>query len=231
MRPVDKDDQPLNADGTAVTFTGYPQSRRYLIDTIGEYCSYCERLIPASLAVEHVSPKSANPNLELSWSNFLLACTNCNSTKGHLDVVLTDYFWPDSDTENTFEKFSYDISGLVSVNPLLDHDSAIRAQNTISLVGLDRRQPSAGTRDWEEASDRRHEHRLQAYIDANDYAAKYQAATIEERNLYLPFLIDIAKKGFWSIWMHAFEGFPEVQRALITNFLGTRQNLFTHIPL
>lgn len=227
MRPVDKDAQPLRADGTVITFKTYQQSRRYLIDTIGEFCSYCERPILTSLAVEHLQPKTHNGHLELVWSNLLLACTNCNSTKGHTDVVVADYFWPDR--ENTFEKFSYDLSGLVKVNPMLNPIEAVKAQNTISLVGLDRRQPNNGTRDWEEASDRRHEHRLQAYVEANNYAANYDCATIEDRAKFLPFLIDIARKSFWSIWMNAFAAFPEVQRALIDNFQGTRLNHFVHI--
>jgi len=224
MRPVDKDAQPLKDDGTVATFNTYQQSRRYLIDTIGEYCSYCERPILTSLAVEHIQPKTHNGHLELVWSNLLLACTNCNSTKGHTNVILANYFWPDR--ENTFKKFSYDLSGLVKVNPLLNVPDAIIAQNTISLVGLDRVQPNVGTREWEEASDRRHEHRLQAYIEANGYATKYDTATITEKATYLPFLIDISKKGFWSIWMNAFEAFPEVQRALIDDFKGTRQIYF-----
>jgi uncharacterized protein (TIGR02646 family) len=224
MRPVNKDGQPLNDDGTVVLFPEYARSRRYLIDAIGEYCSYCERSIPTSLAVEHIQPKTHNGHLELVWSNLLLACTNCNSTKGHENVVLANYFWPDRD--NTYEKFIYDISGIVTVNPILNAGDAVRSQNLISLVGLDRIQPAMGTASWEAASDRRYEHRLQAYIDANNYAAKYRAATLPERTNYLPFLIDIAKKGFWSIWMRAFEEFSEVQRQLIAQFRGTRQNYF-----
>ena len=227
MRPVDKDAQPTCAAGAVVTFATYPQSRRYLINTIGEYCSYCERPILTSLAVEHIQPKTHNGHLELVWSNLLLACTNCNSTKGYTDVVLADYFW--SDRDNTYNKFSYDISGLVKVNPLLNAVDAVKAQNTISLVGLDRIQPNAGTIAWEEASDRRHEHRIQAYIEANNYAADYDKATIEDRAKFLPFLVVIGKKCFWSIWMNAFERFPEVQRALIDGFLGTRLGLFAHI--
>lgn len=224
MRPVDKDAQPLRADGTVITFNTYQQSRRYLINAIGEFCSYCERPILTSLAVEHLQPKTHNSHLELVWSNLLLACTNCNSTKGHTDVVVADYFWPNSD--NTFAKFSYDVSGLVTVNPLLNPVEAVKAQNTISLVGLDRRQPNVGTREWEEASDRRHEHRLKAYVEANNYAANYDSASLEDRAKFLPFLMDIAKKGFWSIWMHAFEAFPEVQQSLIDSFSGTRLAYF-----
>lgn len=225
MRPVDKDAKPLNADGTFITFNTYQQSRRYLIDMIGEYCSYCERHISTSLAVEHIQPKTYHGNLVLVWSNLLLACTNCNSTKSHTDVILENYYWPDR--HNTFEKFCYDVSGLVKVSPKLNPVDAVKAQNTISLVGLDRIQPKVGTREWDEASDRRYEHRLQAYFQANYYSKEYKNAISEDRTKFLSFLIDIAKKSIWSIWMNAFENFPEVQKALIDNFQGTRRIYFT----
>jgi uncharacterized protein (TIGR02646 family) len=224
MRPVNKDLEPLHSDGSLVSFSEYAKSRRYLIDSIGEYCSYCERLIPASLAVEHIQPKKHNGHLELVWSNLLLACTNCNSTKGHTDVVLADYFWPDRD--NTYVKFSYDLSGFVKANPVLDAVEVLKANNTIKLLGLDRIQPTSGTANWQQASDRRYEHRLQAFIEANKYASIYSNASFAERIVYIGFLIDIAKKGFWSIWMNAFQNFPEVQRELILQFKGTRQTFF-----
>ncbi len=224
MRPVNKDLEPLNADGTVVSFPEYTRSRRCLIDAIGKYCSYCERLIPASLAVEHIQPKTHNANLELVWSNLLLACTNCNSTKGHINVVLANYFWPDRD--NTYVKFSYDLSGFVKANLTLNAVEALKANNTIKLLGLDRIQPTSGTANWQQASDRRYEHRLQAFIDANKYASIYSNASLAERIVYIGFLIDIAKKGFWSIWMNAFQNFPEVQKELILQFKGTRQSLF-----
>ena len=141
MRPVNKDLEPLHSDGSLVSFSEYAKSRRYLIDSIGEYCSYCERLIPASLAVEHIQPKKHNGHLELVWFNLLLACTNCNSIKGHTDVVLADYFWPDRD--NTYVKFSYDLSGFVKANPVLDAVEVLKANNTIKLLGLDRIQPTS----------------------------------------------------------------------------------------
>lgn len=224
MRPVDKDAEPLKSDGSVATFTEYTQARKYLIDTIGEYCSYCERCIPTSLAVEHKLPKIHHETLELAWSNFLLACTNCNSTKGHQDINLSDFFWPDKD--NTYEKFIYDMSGVVKVNSILSPEDIEKAQRLIKLTGLDRIQASSGTTKWEEASDRRYEQRLEAFKDANMYAKKYRDANNDLKVILLPLLIDIAKKGFWSIWMHAFEGFPEVQRKLIEEFKGTRQTYF-----
>ncbi|MEZ4852315.1 MAG: HNH endonuclease, partial [Bacteroidia bacterium] len=69
MRPIIKGAIPKNNEGLDIVFPDYKYARRYLIDRIGEYCSYCERKIEANLAVEHVQPKSLNPDLELSWDN------------------------------------------------------------------------------------------------------------------------------------------------------------------
>jgi hypothetical protein len=50
--------------------------------------------LEASLAVEHVLPKKPEgvteiiKSRELDWENFLLACTNCNSTKGIIILLL-----------------------------------------------------------------------------------------------------------------------------------------------
>lgn len=85
MRPLDKGAVPRAGDG-AIRFGHYSDAHPHLVERLGDYCSYCERRLPASLAVEHVQPKSHVPELETSWDNFLLACTNCNSVKGSKPV-------------------------------------------------------------------------------------------------------------------------------------------------
>lgn len=60
----------------------YPTARGAMIARIGHYCSYCELPIVANLAIEHIAPKAAFPTLAVEWSNFLLACSACNSRKG-----------------------------------------------------------------------------------------------------------------------------------------------------
>src|SRR4051794_33999120 len=95
MRPVNKGDPPKDASGNAVVFSEYKLARPHLIAVIGEYCSYCGMKLVSGLAVEHVLPKSKHPTLENSWENFLLACPNCNSTKGDEDINIEDYHWPD----------------------------------------------------------------------------------------------------------------------------------------
>ncbi len=225
MRPVNKGNVPQEK-GVDVTFNEYSRSRRYLIDRIGEYCSYCERKLVANLAVEHVKPKATNPGLRLNWDNFLLGCTNCNSTKGDKPVVLNDFIWADQD--NSFEFFDYNSSGLVSAINTLSQADQVRVNATIDLVGLDKASPKKGTVRWQEASDRRQEHRIQALIESTNYAASY--GNCHDKTLYRDLLITIVKhSGFWSIWMHAFSAYPEVQRELILAFPGTNRAYFQAI--
>jgi hypothetical protein len=61
----------------------YPTARGDLIRNIGQYCSYCEMPLAASLAVEHMLPKADFPNLTVAWTNLLLGCPSCNSTKSN----------------------------------------------------------------------------------------------------------------------------------------------------
>lgn len=103
MRPVLRGDTPTDEEGRAIEYGDYKDARDDLIDRMGDYCSYCEVALHSQVDVEHVQPKSLNPELELEWKNFLLACGNCNSIKGNKEVELSDYYWPDQD--NTLRAF------------------------------------------------------------------------------------------------------------------------------
>jgi hypothetical protein len=90
--------------------------------------------------------------------------------------------------------------------------------------------PRDGSTEWKKASDRRFEHRVQAWITSHENMKIYSKAGAEVRQTILPLLKDTALgEGFWSIWMAAFQGFPEVQQALIDSFPGTRQTFFQNI--
>src|ERR1035441_98128 len=129
MRPVDKGIAP-NA------YAHYREAAEDLKSRIGDYCSYCERQIETNLAVEHIQPKSLNAALQTTWSNFLLGCVNCNSSKGDAPIVLANYYWPD--TDNTLRAFEYTNGGLVRAQPALTQREQARAQTTIELTGLDK---------------------------------------------------------------------------------------------
>ena len=137
MRPVDRGSAPR-------AYPRYQDAGPDLRARLGDYCSYCERQIETNLAVEHIQPKSVMKALITDWDNFLLACTNCNSTKGDTLIKLVDYFWPDSD--NTLRAFEYVPGGLIEPNPGLSQPMAVKAVATLTLTGLDRYPGNAGTR-------------------------------------------------------------------------------------
>lgn len=221
MRSVNRGAIPSDINGALITFTEYPEARRYLIDRLGEYCSYCERRIPTSLAVEHIRPKFHNPNLELSWDNLLLACANCNSTKGSENINIADYALPHVD--NTYTFFQYDASAIVKPKHGLSDMDLDKTKNTIDLVGLGEKAPTINSKEWKIASDRRFEQRLQSYLDAHRYSSEYSIATNNIRSIMLPLLESIVlSTGFWSIWMDAFSMFPEVTTRFRSIFIGTR---------
>jgi uncharacterized protein (TIGR02646 family) len=228
MRPVSKGNTPKDNNGVEIEFKKYSKARHYLINRIGEYCSYCERKIPVNLAIEHIQPKSFHEDLKLEWRNFLLGCANCNSTKGDTDISLDDFVWPD--TGNSYELFEYSSDGLVKpANGISDYLQR-KARNMINLVGLDKPTPSNGTSEWDENSDRRQHHRIQALIESENYRKKYYLASPEIRNMMKEMLSTIVThQGFWSIWMHAFETFPEVQKEFIASYVGTNKAYFQRI--
>lgn len=218
MRPVIRGACPQD-NGQDVCFSEYPQARRDLIGRLGEYCSYCEMQLDASLAVEHVQPKkppgakAVLPERELAWGNFLLACTNCNSTKGDTDVALDDYLWPDRD--NTFHSLAYSEGGRVqsATGP-----QQAQADCLIALVGLQKAPDTA------EASDRRWLNRREAWdmaVRAKDRLARCPSDDMKEQ-----IIETVQAKGFWSIWMTVFKDDADMQARLIAALRGTRTEYF-----
>ena len=132
MRPVCRGPWPIGNDGCRESFQHYRHAKRPLSERIGDYCSYCERT--GDLHVEHVIPQSVADELKTDWANFLLACTNCNSTKRDHNQSREGYLWPDQD--DTFSAFSYQSGGRVSVADGLEPGEHRRADALFKLVGL-----------------------------------------------------------------------------------------------
>ncbi|WP_459211523.1 HNH endonuclease [Aquimarina rhabdastrellae] len=212
MRAIDKGDTP-NEDGENIEINEYGDARPYLIDRLGDYCSYCENQI-TNPAVEHILPKSISPNVETNWYNFLLACVNCNSIKGHSQLNLEDYYWPD--IHNTYLLFEYHPLGVITLKDHL-HNSVDKdiAQKTLELTGLNR-YGEALTSD----ADRRWIKRSEAYGKAENALSFY---TCNNRpNGYIQTITDLATStGFWSVWIKIFENEIEVVDALTNSFKGT----------
>lgn len=213
MRPVDRGIPPA-------AYLRYQDAGPDLQARIGDYCSYCERQIETHLAVEHVQPKSLVPGLQTDWSNFLLACVNCNSSKGDTAVSLPDYFWPDVD--NTLSALAYLRGGLVEPRPTVAPNLIGKTQATIRLTGLDRHPGNPGREP--KAADRRWLRRQQAWQKAEWCRQKLgEQDSVQTRQLIVEVAIG---RGEFSIWWTVFAGDVDMRRRLRDAFLGTHAASF-----
>lgn len=207
MRPVDRGPVPQDENSRSRRFRPYRKAKADLLERLGEYCSYCER--PGDLHVEHVIPKVHREDLEEEWTNFLLACVNCNSTKGDGNLSRDGYLWPDEDS--TWAAFEYLPEGIVRVADSLSKHERARAERLSELVGLERR-PG---RDLQ-ARDLRWRKRSEAWNVARITRQRYQ------ENPDVEFVVILAKAhGFWSVWMTVFAEHTEVRDRLQQAFPGT----------
>ena len=208
MRPVDKGAAPA-------VYTHYKNARVDLIGRLGDYCSYCERQIETHLAVEHIQPQDQRPDLQNSWSNFLLSCVNCNSSKGKSPVVLRDYFWPDRD--NTLRAFEYVNGGLVQPHANLVAAHQVRARDTIALTGLDKFPGNADRQPTD--SDWRWLRRRQIWQMAEknrDCLTDQNTTAMRER-----IVESAAARGMFSIWWTVFAADVDMRQRLRSAFTGT----------
>lgn len=223
MRPIVRGIKHQDNEDNDIQLKEYSDARGELITRLGEYCSYCEMHSDSSLAVEHIKPKqphgasTVDQTRALDWNNFLLACANCNSTKGDTEVTIDDYFWPDRD--NTFRAFKYSEGGLIASGDQIPDNLKTLADATIQLTGLDK-QPANDPK----ASDRRWFNRKEAWEiaqRAKDCLSKNNIQDVKNC------IIDTAKaKGFWSIWMTVFKDDPDMLCRLIDAFPGTCKDCF-----
>lgn len=219
MRPVERGPAPR-------VFTQYKQAAKPLKATLGNYCSYCERYLPTSLAVEHVQPKSSFPELEREWSNFLLGCTNCNSVKLSKPTDRDNFLWPD--TDNTTLAFGYSKGGFIALSGGLPAALAGHAERLMRIVGLQRHPHSNDGHphadDRPAPDDARWEQRDDIWALAERYHRLRQTIrSIEFRDA----IVDLAiQSGFFSVWMTVFADDTEIRHRLIGAFKGTAADCF-----
>jgi uncharacterized protein (TIGR02646 family) len=207
----------VDGQGSPRAFSEYAEARGELIARMGEYCSFCESQLNASLAVEHVLPKQHHPGHALDWNNFLLACVNCNSTKGHTPIQLQDYYWPDRD--NTARAFAYKADGVVTPAPGLTSAQRQVAQRTLELTGLDKL-----PKNDPKASDRRWMHRRDMWGRAEEARDCLAAHNTERMRQFI--VKQAIALGYWSIWMAVFAGDVDMRQRFITAFSGTPVQCF-----
>lgn len=221
MRPVERGDVPVDKNGNEKVYGQYQHARGDLINCLGEFCSYCEMHLDSSLAVEHVQPKSRHLDFELEWHNFLLACGNCNPTKGDQEISLDNYLWPDRD--NTFLAFEYCEDGIIVANANLEPIQLTQAKATLRLLGLDKTKPGNNPA----MSDRRLINRQTEWSKATDMLQEYESASFASREILLKVLSIMVDK-YWSIWMTVFQNHHEVVSIFIHSqeFPGTSRDCF-----
>jgi uncharacterized protein (TIGR02646 family) len=213
MRPVDKGAAPA-------VYVRYQDAGPDLQACLGDYCSYCERQIETHLAVEHVQPKVWRATLKNAWSNFLLGCVHCNSSKGKKRIALRAYFWPDRD--NTLRAFDYVKGGMVLPHTSLNAAERSRAQDTIALIGLDKFPGNTGREPT--ASDRRWLRRNETWqLAEKDRARLAIQDTLVVRELIVENAI---ARGMFSIWWTVFADDNDMRRRFREAFAGTHTSSF-----
>jgi uncharacterized protein (TIGR02646 family) len=215
MRPVDRGAEPRK-------YTHYADAKQDLVNRFGCYCSYCERRISTNLAVEHIQAKSLAASLHLAneWTNFLLACVNCNSAKSARLIALDGVLLPDRD--NTFAAFVYAETGMVDVAMPADCPVFALADATIELTGLNRYEyPEADEALLFSALERVGQ-RVQVWVQAKSARKDFDAG----QALASRIASEAASAGFFSIWMAAFDGVADVRQAIIQAFPNTAADCF-----
>ncbi len=216
MRPIRRDASPIPLD-----FDNYADAKADLVSRLGPYCSFCERHICTQLAVEHIQPKGLPQYKHLigRWGNFLLACVNCNSTKGSKEVTPENYFLPDRD--NTFLAFRYREDGTVEPSAVaINAGLEAIATATLKLTGLDKVEDDLD-QNAKQVALRRMKQRMETWLEALD-----ARQTIETDPLNVPLRLMTtklaAKSGFFSIWMTVFSEDQDMRQRLLDAFPGTR---------
>ena len=166
MHSIKRTTEPIGLKDTRVKYTGQwvrfyrynsgpkPTDHRWLNfaddlrDAFHYLCAYCEELCKGE--VEHFRPKSLYPWLVYHWSNWLLACRNCNGKKldrwhpvGYVDPCLNVlqglpqfYFrWDTKDLE-------------IQPKEDLGSESCRKAQRTIDDIGLNDRHHIKKREEW-----------------------------------------------------------------------------------
>ena len=218
MRPVTRGADPG-------PFAQYRDAAEPLMERLGCYCSYCERHIQTHLAVEHIKPKDLNPLLERTWSNFLLACVNCNSCKGDTDVMVADFLWPD--TDNTLRAYSYR-QGLVEVNAGLDAAVSPLATALLRLVGLDRDPGNPDPDRRPSAADRRWRTRQETWDLAQLSLSNLQQPGADNPHMRNQVALTAATRGGFGIWFAVFRADHDMLLRLIAAFPGSTAECFDH---
>ena len=220
LRPIRRGLSPKGDE----TYSPYESAKPDLIDRISSYCSYCERKINTNLAIEHIQPKGGefgHPELKEKWSNFLLACVNCNSTKGSKEIILHFFLLPDRD--NTFYAFEYRADGIIEPRKGLNLIGQFRVGYTLKLLGLDKATRETFSTEGNLIAQDRRSQRIEIWGEAEEALSDYRD-NINNQVVKKLIVKNMLANGFFSVWMTVFKDYLEMKNLFIDAIHGTRES-------
>ena len=219
MRPITRGSNPTSGD-----FADYQNAFPFLAGRLGFYCSYCERRISPNLAVEHIQAKDLPQyhSLRGTWENFLLACTNCNSTKAYKDVGFAVFYLPDRD--NTFAAFAYTSDGCVAPAAALSPAQDQIARDTLALMGLDKPPGQKKDENGEFVAADRIRQRKGVWMMAEELLSDLQNEPSDP--LRRAIVKNAIMSGFFRVWMTVFAQDIDMRRRFIEAFPNTARDCF-----
>ncbi|WP_413525250.1 HNH endonuclease [Photobacterium phosphoreum] len=227
MRPFRRGPSPIVGD-----YSDYSDAKIDLISRFSSglikskfkvaYCSYCERVITTGLAVEHIQPKKgkySHPMLIGRWNNFLLACVNCNSSKGSKGVFFDYLLFPDRD--NTFKAFVYKADGKIYINKSNNGVMQSLAINTLRLTGLDKIPKETTDENSNLIAQDRINQRMEAWGTAEILLSIYLKDK-HNKDIREMIAMQMVTTGYFSVWMTVFAEHNEMKKIFIDSISGTR---------
>lgn len=227
MRPFKRGPSPIVGD-----YPDYSDAKTDLISRFSSgliqgkpkvaYCSYCERVINTGLAVEHIQPKKgkySHPMLIGRWDNFLLACVNCNSSKGSKGIFFDYLLFPDRD--NTFKAFVYKADGKIYINRTNNVVMQSLAINTLKLTGLDKVSRETTDDNGNLIAQDRINQRMEAWGTAEVLLSIYLKDK-QNNDIREMIAMQMVTTGYFSVWMTVFAEHDEIKKIFIDSISGTR---------
>lgn len=214
MRPVTK--WVVGTNNVNSVYNSHGEAKLKLLDNFGNepfyFCNYCDRSIPmVNMEVEHIQCVHHYPEHEFEWSNFLLACKNCNLAKGDTNFAIANVLLPQF--QNTWNCFVINNDGTVNAD-VTNANAYSRAHRTVEMLGLNRGANHPGR----QPQDDRYNARRHVLFIAHRALRHYEKGMPDYADTII---FQAISTGFWYVWMKVFENHQEIQNALIVAFNST----------
>lgn len=232
MRPIENSPIP-QTNGVDKTYTNFQEMREDLANAYGQHCVFCNDRLQSRFEVEHLMPQSLGSVPPLVWDNLSLACGPCNLAKSAKVATSATHYLPNAN--NTHIIFDYHVrqhkkngkfTCIPVVAPTLNSHQQSKAFNTIRFTELDRIEQKPDRQ--RKMTDVRWLNRYSAYQVVNSQRTLWNALTEPDQiAAYLATIPPLIEKtGFFSLWINAFSGVPDVLRVIVNSLPNTSSSCF-----